>query len=83
MVNCSKFNAGLTVCGSNDGITRVAIILTESPYFLSLNMIRYISGYCIEKEKKREHENQKETEKIGWLVQYFNNGRRPNTLIKY
>lgn len=38
-VNCSKFNDGLTVCGKRDGITLVAITFTESPYFLSLNMI--------------------------------------------
>lgn len=38
-VNCSKFNDGLTVCGKRDGITLVAITLTDSPYFLSLNMI--------------------------------------------
>lgn len=40
IVNCSRFKEGLTVCGSKDGITLVAIMFTESPYFLSLNIIR-------------------------------------------
>lgn len=40
MVNASKFNDGFTVCGKSDGITLVAIIFTDRPYFLSLNIIR-------------------------------------------
>lgn len=40
IVNCSRFSDGFTVCGSSDGITRVAIIFTDRPYFLSLNMRR-------------------------------------------
>lgn len=40
IVNCSKLSDGLIVCGSSDGITRVAIKLTDNPYFLSLNMRR-------------------------------------------
>ena len=39
-VNVSKFKAGHTVCGTNDGITLVAVIFTVNPYFLSLNKIR-------------------------------------------
>lgn len=38
IVNWSRLSEGLTVCGKSDGITLVAIKLTESPYFLSLNI---------------------------------------------
>lgn len=40
IINCSRFSDGLTVCGNNDGMTRVAIMFTDNPYFLSLSMIR-------------------------------------------
>lgn len=40
MVYCSSVRAGLTVCGTNDGTTRVAIVMMEMPYFLSLSIIR-------------------------------------------
>lgn len=39
IINCSKFNDGLTVCGTREGRTRVAIMLTDNPYFLSLSII--------------------------------------------
>lgn len=40
IMNCSKFNDGLTVCGNREGMTRVAIMFTVRPYFLSLNITR-------------------------------------------
>lgn len=40
IVNCSRFRDGFTVWGSREGITLVAIKLTESPYFLSLSIKR-------------------------------------------
>lgn len=55
IVNCSKFNCGFTVWGNSDGITLVAIIFTDSPYFLSLSMIRFFL-----KEQKRQKKKQKE-----------------------
>ena len=34
--NCSRLSEGFIVCGRRDGMTRVAIRLTDSPFFLLL-----------------------------------------------
>lgn len=34
--NCSRLSEGFIVCGKRDGMTLVAIRLTDSPFFLLL-----------------------------------------------
>lgn len=40
--NCSRLSEGFIVCGRSDGMTRVAIKLTERPFFLLLIMRWYM-----------------------------------------
>lgn len=71
IVNCSKFNEGFTVCGSNEGITFVAIKLTDNPYFLSHNISRYMS-----KEQKRKNNHQSISHTSVWKWSCICKGNR-------